>query len=63
MQKCRLKSYTDFKVQVFLVQSYLDTFWFMVQIKCHVLHRLKVNDIFVHFQDICSNKYHIYAKM
>ena len=46
-----------------LVQSYTWThFQFIVQLNVLFAISIKINDIFVHFQDICLFTYHIYAQ-
>ena len=55
--KCYHVKYTDFSSI-----SYLDTFSSWCSLMSCFAQTCKVNDIFVHFQDICSNKHHIYAK-
>ena len=56
--KCYHVKYTDFSSI-----SYLDTFSSWCSLMSCFAQNCKVNDIFVHFQDICSNKHHIYANV
>ena len=55
--KCYHVKYTDFSSI-----SYLDTFSSWCSLMSCFAKNCKVNDIFVHFQDICSNKHHIYVQ-
>ena len=55
--KCYHVKYTDFSSI-----SYLDTFSSWCSLMSCFAQNCKVNDIFVHFQDICSNNHHICAQ-
>ena len=55
--KCYHVKYTNFSSI-----SYLDTFSSWCSLMSCFAQNCKVNDIFVHFQDICSNNHHIYAQ-
>ena len=55
--KCYHVKYTDFSSI-----SYLDTFSSWCSLMSCFAQNCKVNDIFVHYQDICSNNHHIYEQ-